>query len=137
MDEGQQIAQLKKKPFAIYFASKDEVKIVGENADAIKQYAAANGNTLPTTVFELPKVIDQFRSMGVVEFVKAANDKENRDLVAKYGGANSTLVIVAPDGSKIGIFGVLNGNLNSMVAIAKTTIEAWRNQQPAEPEKKP
>ena len=134
MSEGQQIAQLKKKPFAIYFATKEELKVVGENTDTIKQFAGGSGGTLPTTVFELPKVIDQFRSMGVVEFVKVPGD--NAELATKYGGGIATLVVVAPDGSKIGSFGVMTGNLSSMVAIAKTTIEAWRNQQPATSESK-
>ena len=127
-----QIAQLKKKPYAIYFATKEEVLSVGENADTIKQFAAANGNSLPSTIFELPKVIDQLRSMGVVEFAKIANNKENRDLVNQYGGGdgkNGTIAVIAPDGTKIGAWVVMTGNLNSMVAIAKTTIEAWSNQQ--------
>lgn len=102
---------------------------VGENSETIKQYASANGNTLPSTVFELPKVIDQFRSMGVVEFTKIANNKENRELVGKYDGANGMIVVIAPDGNKIGSWPVMSGNLNAMVATAKTTVDAWYNRQ--------
>jgi hypothetical protein len=129
IDEVQQIAQLKKKPYAIYFATKEELKVVGEPTDSIKAYAAANGNTLPSTVFELPKIIDQFRGMGVVEFVKVANDKENRDTVAAFGGGNATLVIVAPDGAKIGAYPVLNGNLVALMTNAKAAIDAWQQKQ--------
>lgn len=129
ISESQQISQLKKKPFAIYFATKEEVQVVGEATDSIKAYAASNGNTLPSTVFELPKVIDQFRGMGVVEFVKIANDKENRELVGKYGGGNAMLVVVAPDGVPIGSYGVLGANLVTMVTNAKAAIQAWQAKQ--------
>lgn len=131
----QQIAQLKRKPYAIYFATKEELKVVGEPTDSIKAYASANGNTLPSTVFELPKIIDQFRAMGVVEFVKVANDKENRELVATFGGGNATLVIVAPDGTRIGAYPILSGNLVALMTNAKVAVDAWQLKQAAAPAK--
>ncbi len=119
---------MKKKPFAIYFATKEELNVVGETTDTIKQYALANNNSFPTTVFELPKVIDHLRSFGVVEFAKAAVNKENRELLGKYEADKYMIVVVAPDGKRIGGWSIVGGNLNAAVAQAKVTIEAWQNQ---------
>jgi hypothetical protein len=133
LEEAQQIAKLKKKPYAIYFATKDEFKAIGENAETIKQFAAANHNSLPSTVFDLPKVIDQFRSMGVVEFVKVVNNKENREMVNKYGGGNQTLVVLDPDGSKLGAWSIGSSNVSKLVESAKVALAPWQKKdaQPA------
>ena len=66
--------------------------------------------------------------MGVVEFVKIANNKENRELVNKYGGGNYTIVVIGPDGAKIGAWSIVGGNLGNLVASAKSTLAPWQNK---------
>lgn len=131
IEEAAQIAKIKKKPYAVYFASKDEFKAIGENVETIKQFAAANNNSLPSTVFDLPKVINQLRAMGVVEFAKVANTKENRELTNKYEAGNYTVVVLGPDGKKIGAWSIVGGNLSNLVASAKSALAAWTSQNEA------
>jgi len=100
---------------------------VGETTDTIKLYAAANPS-VPQGVFELPKVVDHLRSMGVVEFAKVAANNQNRELAAKYQAEKNFMVVLSPDGRRIGSWNVVDGNLNTIMAQARVTIAAWENQ---------
>lgn len=101
IEESMKVAQIKKKPFAIYFVCKDDCKVVGENSDAIKAYMLANNNSLPASVVDVPKIVTQVRELGVGTFVKVAMTKENRALAEKYAGESNTMVICSPSGEKI------------------------------------
>lgn len=101
IEESMLVAQIKKKPFAIYFVCKDDCKVVGENSDAIKNYMQANNNSLPSSVVDVPKIVTQVRELGVGTFVKIPMTKENRALAEKYAGESNTMVICSPTGEKI------------------------------------
>ena len=133
VDEALQIAKLKHKPVAIYFSSKEEFSAIGESTETIKQFAAANGNSLPSTVFDLPKLINHLRSLGVVEFAKVAYNKENRALANQYGASTYTVVLVAPDGSKLYSGGVVGSSMNSFAQGAKDALAQWQARQPLAP----
>ncbi|HLX63049.1 MAG TPA: hypothetical protein VKX17_17395 [Planctomycetota bacterium] len=66
--------------------------------------------------------------MGVVEFAKVANTKENRELANKYEAGNFTVVLIAPDGKKIGAWSIVGGNLSNLVASAKSALSTWSAQ---------
>lgn len=134
--EAIQVAKIKKKPFAIYFVSKENSKIVGESLDAIKEYMKANNNTVPNCLSDVPVAIDQARSMGVGNFVKVPLRKDNHDLVEKYGGADNTMVICDLSGEKLSGFACTTEGMKNLDPV-RQDITAWqaRNPRPAMPAK--
>ena len=121
---------MKHKPFAVYFAAKEDVPVVGETADTIKMYAAGHNNSMPTIVFDLPKVINHLRGMGVVEFVKLANDKTNRNLANKYDAGSTFVVVLDPEGEKIGGWSLAGTGLVKIVDAIGVAMDAWMKAHP-------
>lgn len=126
VEDAQKYAKAQNKPYAIYFSSKEEAKIIGESDTVIKEYAAANGNSLPTTVFELPKIIKQLREMGVENFAKVAYTKETRTLANSLDASTYTLVILAPDGTKIDAGTIAGNNVAVFMSSVKDKVQAWQ-----------
>jgi hypothetical protein len=121
---------LKQKPFALFFASKEDVSVLGETAETIKMFAASHNNSMPSLVFDLPKVINHLRGMGVVEFVKLANDKANRDLANKYDAGNAFIVVLDPKGEKIGGWSLVGNGLVKTVDAIGVAMDAWMKAHP-------
>lgn len=125
-------AKEKNKPIAIYFASKEEFKVVGEAPEVVKKYGEDNNNAMPTTVFELPKLLTHLRSYGVVEFVKIDVTNDAVGDMAKYGGASHNLVILAPGGERLDGGSVIGPAMPKLAASAKAKIDAWQAGQVAQ-----
>ena len=132
VDDALRSAKEKNKPIAVYFASKEEFPLIGESPETVQKIAADNNNTMPTTVFDLPKLLTHLREMSVVEFVKIAMTPENQALVSKYSGAAHTLVILAPNGERIDGGSVIGPAMPKLAASAKTKIDAWQSAQLAQ-----
>ena len=127
--EAIEVAKIKKKPFAIYFSSKENSKIVGESLDAIKTYMKANNNTVPSCLAEVPVADEQVRELGVGNFVQVPLKKENRELADRYGGTDNTLVICTPSGKKIIELKCTTEALKNLDSIRKE-IAAWQAKNP-------
>ncbi|MEI6236374.1 MAG: hypothetical protein WCT04_25240 [Planctomycetota bacterium] len=127
--EAIQVAKIKKKPFAIYFVSKENSKIVGESLDAIKAFMKANNNTVPACLADVPVAVEQTREMGVGNYVKVPLRKENRELAEQYGGSENMMVICAPTGEKLAAFACTTEAMKNLDAVRKE-IGAWQAKNP-------
>lgn len=122
LEEAIQVAKIKRKPFAIYFVSKENSKIIGEPLDAIKEYMKMNNNSVPNCMSDVPIAVDQARSMGVGNFVKVPLKKENRELIAKYGGEDNMLVICDVLGEKITAFKCTTDGIKNLDLVRKDVL---------------
>lgn len=127
--EAIQVAKIKRKPFAIYFVSKENSKVVGEPIDVIKEYMKANNNTVPDCVAAVPVAVEQAREMGVGNFVKVPIQKVNKETVQKYGGEDNTLIICTPDGEKIIAVKCTSDALKSLDPVRKEMAD-WQAAHP-------
>lgn len=125
-------AKSRNMPVAIYFASKTEFKFVGESAETIKQCASANGNAVPSTVFDLPSLVARLRAIGVAEVTKMADTKENSEWVSKYGASAHSFVIVSPSGDRLDGGSAIGRRADAFMASAKSAIVAWQSSQAPE-----
>ncbi len=132
VDNALKSAKEKNKPIAVYFASKEEFPVIGESTEIIQKFAADNNDAMPTTVFDLPKLLTHLRGMGVVEVVKIAITPENQAQISKYGGAAHTLAILAPNGDRIDGGSVIGPAMPKLAASAKAKIDAWQSAQLAQ-----
>lgn len=130
LDDALRSAQSKNKPIAIYFAAKDESSAIGEPPEAVQKFAAGNGNSVPTTVFDLPKLVTHLRALGVAEFVKVTYDKTDA-LATKYQAQERWLILVAPNGERMDGGTILGRALEQRVTSAKAKIEAWQSSTQA------
>lgn len=126
IEESMQVAQIKRKPFAIYFSCKEDAKVVGENETAIRDHMRMNSNSLPTTVTDVPKIVAQAREMGVGSFVKVPITKETREMTQKYAGESNLLVVVAPNGEIITTI-KCTADTAKATEIAKKELAAWQS----------
>lgn len=126
--QAQQIAKLKSKPFGVYFASKEESPIVGENADVLKAFMKENNNSLPETAMIVPRAVSQLRDLGVGNFVKIKLNKENRALAEQMNADVNTMVICAPAGDRITSV-KCTSDLAKTVESAKREIAAWSDKK--------
>ncbi len=125
LDEAKQVAQIKKKPFAIYFASKLESKVIGEPYEAVQEYMKANNNTLPNSLTDVPAVVEQAREMGVGNFVKIPVTKENHELVQSLGGEANLMLVCTPAGEKIAAVKCTPDAIKNLDTVRKE-IAAWQ-----------
>lgn len=125
VNEAIQVAKIKKKPFAIYFTTKENSKVIGESIEAIKEFMKANNNTLPNYLADVPRAVDQVRELGVGNFVKVPMNKANSALAQTYGGEENTFVICTPAGEKMTAFKCTSEMLKNMEPVRKE-IAAWQ-----------
>jgi len=118
--QAKQVAQIKRKPFGIFFASKSDNPIIGEPIEAVQEYMKANNNTLPNSLTEVPVVIERARELGVGNFVKVPMTKANNEFVQSFGGEANLLIICTPAGEKI--------------TSIKCTADAYKNMEPVRKE---
>src|SRR6185295_10032557 len=55
-DEAMASAKASNKPILVYFAAPNDAEVIGESPETIQKFASAHENSIPTTVFDLPKM---------------------------------------------------------------------------------
>lgn len=103
------------EPYAIYFCSEFTAILAGEGYVAYMRFRNANAGQMPLlTVMDYTAVLEQFRYAGISLFVKVPDDREHAALFNRYDCAPGTLLMCAPDGSKLAVFAGNNCNALSV-----------------------
>jgi hypothetical protein len=115
----------------LFFCSPEVAKVAGEGTAAALSYTKEAKRPAPTTVFDNLTFRGLLKKAGIGQFAKVPIEKENAELLKKYGinPNTSTLVFCAPWGEPIVQFAGADCNLASLQKFLATFDQyyaAWR-----------
>jgi hypothetical protein len=138
-DLAAKLASANREPYLLYFCSEKIAPLAGEGHaawDAFKKEHA--GITPEATLFENEPLVGCFQGEGLRLFVKVPRTDDNRALFEKFNATEDTLLIMDPDGKKLGSYSGQDISLKKVHAYIHGEFHrqslAWKKSAPAKTE---
>ena len=104
-EEVRKQAPLRNQAFAIFFCNEVVARLAGEGSKAFDEFKKTNsGVAPPVTLFEYSLTQNQFTMAGIEMLLKVPDVREYAELYKKYDVTAGTLIVCAPDGTRLATF---------------------------------